>query len=91
MLHCLPQEHCEDRSLFALNGTHSAPQSQEDSLAACRLVEEDVEEDGETQPSLALYHKLIISPVADVLEEPEVIIVPDRSLYKVPFAASLKG
>ncbi|XP_078364102.1 tetratricopeptide repeat protein 28-like [Oculina patagonica] len=30
---------------------------------------------------------MIIAPVADLLEEPEIIIVPDRSLYKVPFAA----
>ena len=30
---------------------------------------------------------MFIAPVYDLLEEPEVIIVPDRSLYKVPFAA----
>ena len=86
-LHFLPQEYCEDRSLFALNRSHWAPQSQEDSLAACRLVEEVEDEDQGTQPSLSLYYKLIIAPVADVLEETEIIIVPDRSLYKVPFAA----
>ncbi|XP_066018945.1 tetratricopeptide repeat protein 28-like [Pocillopora verrucosa] len=30
---------------------------------------------------------VFIAPVNDFLEEPEVIIVPDRRLYKVPFAA----
>ena len=30
---------------------------------------------------------MFIAPVYDLLEEPEVIIVPDRRLYKVPFAA----
>ena len=30
---------------------------------------------------------MFIAPVKDLLEEAEVIIVPDRRLYKVPFAA----
>ena len=30
---------------------------------------------------------MFIAPVNDFLEEPEVIIAPDRRLYKVPFAA----
>ena len=30
---------------------------------------------------------MLIAPVADLLEEPEIIIFPDRCLYKVPFAA----
>ena len=30
---------------------------------------------------------MIIAPVADSLDKPEIIIVPDRHLYKVPFAA----
>ena len=44
------------------------------------------EEDGVVS-SLSLCYKLFIAPVYDLLEDPEVIIVPDRSLYKVPFAA----
>ncbi|CAH3108413.1 unnamed protein product, partial [Pocillopora meandrina] len=36
---------------------------------------------------LYLCYKMFIVPVYDLLEEPEIIIVPDRSLYKVPFAA----
>ena len=30
---------------------------------------------------------MIIAPVADFLDQPELIIFPDRALYKVPFAA----
>ena len=34
-----------------------------------------------------MLHKIIFAPVVDFLDEPEIIIVPDRSLYQVPFAA----
>ena len=30
---------------------------------------------------------MIIAPVVDLLEEREIIIVPDRSMYKIPFAS----
>ncbi|KAL9951426.1 hypothetical protein ACROYT_G044085 [Oculina patagonica] len=36
---------------------------------------------------LPLCYKLIIAPVVDLLEGQEIIIVPDRSLYNIPFAA----
>ena len=32
-------------------------------------------------------YKIFIAPVADFLDKPEIIIVPDRHLFKVPFAA----
>ena len=38
---------------------------------------------------LRLFYKLIIAPVADLLKEPEIIIVPDSCMYQVPFAALL--
>ena len=38
---------------------------------------------------LRLFYKLIIAPVADLLKEPEIIIVPDSCTYQVPFAALL--
>ena len=37
--------------------------------------------------NLAICYKLIIAPVANFLEGPEIIIVPDRALYQIPFAA----
>ena len=55
------------------------------SSARLRLVEED--EDEEVNSSLSLCYKMFITPVYDLLEEPEVIIVPGCSLYKVPFSA----
>ena len=41
------------------------------------------------KPSLTLLHEMLINPVSDLLEEPEVIIVPHRNLCSVPFAALL--
>ena len=56
-----------------------------------RLVEKDEDEyedeDEKVISSLSLCYKMFIAPVNDLLDEPEVIIVPDRRLYKVPFAA----
>ena len=81
----LPKEGCEDR---ALNSNRTPSKSfQEDKLASFRIVEEEEEENQNLERSLFLCYKMIIAPVADLLEEPEIIIVPDRSLYKVPFAA----
>ena len=72
----LPKEDCEDRSLNDVQ-----------SLAALRLIEEDEEENGNSESSASLYYRMLISPVANLLEEPELIVVPDRCLNQVPFAA----
>ena len=63
----VPEEDCEDRSLNDVQ-----------SLAALRLIEEDDEESGNYESSFSLYYRMLISPVADVLEESELIVVPDR-------------
>ena len=83
-----PEEKCEDRELFPLDIYSCMKQelSQEDSQASPRLVEED-EDQEDAPPSISQCYKMIIAPVADLLDEPEIIIVPDRVLYKVPFAA----
>ena len=76
---------CEDRSLNAIESELRS--SQEEDLTSLRL-EEDVDERSENpKSSLSLYHRIIISPVEDLLMEREIIIVPDRSLNQVPFAA----
>ena len=87
--HMFSQGHCEDRSLFPSNHNHSTRESsQEDSFAAGRLLEEDEDEHQHLEPpSLAQCYDMIIAPVADLLDKPGIIIVPDRALYKVPFAA----
>ena len=57
------------------------------SSARLRLVEEHEDENEGVILSLSLCYKMFIAPVYNLLEEPEVIIVPDRCLYKVPFAS----
>ena len=84
----LPQGHCEDRSMFPLVAPSSSLQAQEGRVAALRLVELDEDDqEQEPTPTLELLYKIFIAPVADLLDEPEILIVPDRSLYKIPFAA----
>ena len=72
----LGDQECEDRSLNDI-----------ESLAAPRLIEENGEEIQNCEANLSLYYRMLISPVVDLLEEPEIIVVPDRSLNQVPFAA----
>ena len=80
---------CGDRSLFFLkadDSTHKA--SGEVSSAGFRLLEtEEEEEERQPVPSVAECYQMIIAPVAKFLDEPELVIVPHRSLFKVPFAA----
>ena len=83
----LPTKDCEDRSLNMVKLQPLSPAQK--SSARLRLVEDDEDEDEDEKVISALFlcYKMFIAPVYDLLEEPEVIIVPDRSLYKVPFAA----
>ena len=76
---------CEDRSL---SGIEPRPKfSQEAVPTDYRLVEDDDDDFRDPEPSLPLLYKMIIAPVADLLEQPKIIIAPDRSLYQVPFSA----
>ena len=73
---CLAPEQCEDRSWLPSNAYWKQ---------GCeRLMLEDENQPPERTP--ACVYKMIIAPVAEYLKEPEIIIVPDRHLYKVPFA-----
>ena len=82
----LPKELCEDRSLNSGKPTPGTSEQEESPAGPSRLIEEEAENQDHVS-SLSLCHKMIISPVAHLLEESEIIIVPDRSLYRVPFAA----
>ena len=92
-LSILPIKDCEDRSLNMVELGPLSPEQK--SSARLQLMKEDEDEDEDKDEekdekvisSLSLCYKMFIAPVYDFLEEPEVIIVPDRSLYKVPFAA----
>ena len=87
----LTQEHYEDRSLFPSNTAYVQQASPlgGDKPAVLRLVEEDGDDESQyiDPPNLSQCYKMVIGPVADLLLEPEIIIVPDSVLWKVPFSA----
>ena len=59
-------------------------------LAVYRIVEEEKDEEEDIEqlrPSLSQCYQIMIAPVSDLLDDPEIIIVPDRAMYKIPFAA----
>ena len=74
----LPKQKCEDRSL-----SETIPMSLHDE----NEVDLRGEDTKETERRLSVCFKVIIVPVADLLTDSEIIIVPERSLYRVPFAA----
>ena len=87
--HVLPQEQCEDRSLFSSHTNQLTNEANlEDSLSSLRplLDEEEVYTDTEL-PTLFQVYNMLIAPVSDLLEGSEIIVVPDRCFFKVPFAA----
>ena len=84
----LPVKICEDRSLGDNNNIETNPESsQEESPAPLRKDKPGNTDDPE--PSLKLFYELLVNPISDLLNEPEIIIVPDRNLYRVPFSALL--
>ena len=74
----LPERNCEDRSLddTELMSFHYGNRS---------VLRDYDAKDFKT--SLHLCYKIIIAPVARLLKQPEIIIVPDSCVYQVPFAA----
>ena len=86
--HVFPHEHCEDRSLLLSDVSHPKHESsQQDGIAGVRLIEDEEDENPQPVPTLAECYQMIIAPMADFLDQPELVIVPDRALYKIPFAA----
>ena len=73
---------CEDRSLDD-NVTTSLHEESQANLRG--------DETKDTGRSHHLCYEWIVAPVADLLTEPEIIIVPDRFSYRVPFAALRDG
>ena len=73
-------EQCEDRSLFSsyVSSLAKFHAPQDGGTATLRLVD---------TPYLGDGYNMIITPVVDLLEEPEIIIIPDPLLYRIPFAA----
>ena len=74
----LLNENCEDRSLG--DDTSLSPQEQ----SRAPLQGDQIKRN---ESILQLCYDQIIAPVKDLLTEPEVIIVPEKCSYRVPFAA----
>ena len=85
-VNCSTPEECEERPWFPSNACSEqvCESSQGDSPAESRLMNEDCEEPPDI---LADNYKMIIDPVVHLLDKPEIIIVPDRLFFKLPFAA----
>ena len=86
----LRQEHCEDRSLFSsyLSSLPSCKPSQDDTFATLRLIEEEEHETLDSEAlTLADGYNIIVAPVVDLLQESEIIIIPDPLLHPIPFPA----
>jgi len=81
----LPEEICEDRSLNDINIEPKLESCQEEGFERLRRGKDK----DDPEPSLRLFYEMLINPVSDLLDEPEVLIVPDRGLYRVPFPALL--
>ena len=77
----LPRVNCEDRTL---NDNEPKLYSPEEEELATRG-------DDDFELSLSLFYNMIIAPVADLLEGPEIIVIPERYMYRVPFSALLDG
>lgn len=83
----LQGERCEDRSLFLFNEDAEARSPTKAETPATSQVNEQ-EKEGRDDPSvLKDLYNIIIAPVLKFLKGSEVLIVPDRSLYRIPFAA----
>ena len=76
----LPQQNCEDRSL---DDTESMPPHYADDNRG--LMRDYDPKDFKT--NLQSCYEIIIAPMANLLKEPEIIIVPESCMYQVPFAA----
>ena len=83
----LPDKVCEDRVIIDNNNETNPESCQEESVVTLRQGKPGNMTDPE--PSLTLFYELLVHPVSDLLDEPEIIIVPYRNLYRVPFPALL--
>ena len=83
---CLVPEQCEDRSWLPSN-VYGEQGCERLIVEGNEKIVEDEDENKQPELTLADLYKMIIAPVTDSLNEREIIIVPDRLFYKVPFAA----
>lgn len=78
---------CEDRSLSAFYDPGASADDEEDKRnKGTRLVESDDEEDDVAKTPNQLYN-MLIAPFADHIEGREVVLVPEGSMFMVPFSS----
>ena len=80
----LSEEICEDQSLYGF--LRKSKTWDKDNHGGWRIGVESKANQG-PKMNLPICYKLIIAPVVDFLKDPEIIIVPDRALYRIPYAA----
>ena len=80
----LPEELWEDQSLYCFQPESKS--HEERSNEGWRIGNEGKDNRG-PKMNLPICYKLIIAPAMKFLEGPEIVIVPDRALYNIPFAA----
>ena len=74
-------EHCQDKL------AKEPKPGNNDCSEISRNGTENDKANNQVKTTLSLCHKLIIAPVVDLIDDPEIIIVPERSLNNIPFAA----
>ena len=80
-----PGEHREDQ--LSKNIQRQPKPGEKDCFEILRTGTENDKGNDEVERTLSLCYKLIIAPVVDLIDDAEIIIVPERSLYNIPFAA----
>ena len=84
----LQGERCEDRSLFLWDeDAEGRSPTQGEETPSTSQVDEHDKKGGEDPQALKDLYNIIIAPVLKFLEGSEMLVVPDRSLYRIPFAA----
>ena len=84
----LQGERCEDRSLFLWDeDAKERSPTQVEQTPTTSQVKENEEEGQKDPPALKDLYNIIVAPLLEFLEGSEMIIVPDRSLHRIPFAA----
>ena len=72
---------------FSKNIQEGRKPGDKDCCEISRIGTDFDKENDQVKKTLSLCYKLIIAPVVDLIDDPEIIIVPERSLYNIPFAA----
>lgn len=87
--HFRQQGECEDRSLskFCVAESPAFEEQADETMGHLRGEDKDGQEERDLEANLCLLYEIIIAPVADLLEGPEIVICPEGHMFRIPFAA----